>query len=121
MSGARPGSCWRPNALLLPDEQAVVEILKLVDGASHDSAGSLTIVAGQFDAPRAEIAEDVLAMLRDLHGQEGVAAMIGVDPPLALLAELTHRCPLGCPYCSNPLALERSSAELDYRERGLGS
>jgi pyrroloquinoline quinone biosynthesis protein E len=39
--------------------------------------------------------------------------MSGVDPPLALLAELTHRCPLGCPYCSNPLALERSSAELD--------
>ena len=36
-----------------------------------------------------------------------------IDPPLALLAELTHRCPLGCPYCSNPLALERSSAELD--------
>ena len=27
--------------------------------------------------------------------------------PLGLLAELTHRCPLGCPYCSNPLALER--------------
>ena len=26
--------------------------------------------------------------------------------PLGLLAELTHRCPLGCPYCSNPLALE---------------
>ena len=36
-----------------------------------------------------------------------------IDPPLALLAELTHRCPLGCPYCSNPLALERSSGELD--------
>jgi len=36
-----------------------------------------------------------------------------IDPPLALLAELTHRCPLGCPYCSNPLALQRSSAELD--------
>ncbi len=34
------------------------------------------------------------------------------DPPLALLAELTHRCPLKCPYCSNPLALERASAEL---------
>src|SRR5947207_15855481 len=26
--------------------------------------------------------------------------------PLGLLAELTHRCPLGCPYCSNPLALD---------------
>jgi PqqA peptide cyclase len=36
-----------------------------------------------------------------------------VEPPLALLAELTHRCPLRCPYCSNPLALERAGAELD--------
>lgn len=35
------------------------------------------------------------------------------DPPLALLAELSHRCPLRCPYCSNPLALERAGAELD--------
>ena len=33
--------------------------------------------------------------------------------PLGLLAELTHRCPLGCPYCSNPLALEPPKHELD--------
>src|SRR5437016_2950659 len=33
--------------------------------------------------------------------------------PLAILAELTHRCPLQCPYCSNPLELERASGELD--------
>jgi pyrroloquinoline quinone biosynthesis protein E len=33
--------------------------------------------------------------------------------PLGLLAELTHRCPLGCPYCSNPLALDRREEELD--------
>src|SRR6201995_4216744 len=33
--------------------------------------------------------------------------------PLGLLAELTHRCPLGCPYCSNPLALEPRNDELD--------
>src|ERR1700680_2444634 len=32
--------------------------------------------------------------------------------PIGLLAELTHRCPLGCPYCSNPLALEGKSGEL---------
>ena len=32
--------------------------------------------------------------------------------PLGLLAELTHRCPLQCPYCSNPLALERVAGEL---------
>src|SRR5438874_7625463 len=33
--------------------------------------------------------------------------------PLGLLAELTHRCPLGCPYCSNPLALDDRRSELD--------
>lgn len=33
--------------------------------------------------------------------------------PLALLAELTHRCPLQCPYCSNPVELERAGNELD--------
>jgi PqqA peptide cyclase len=45
-----------------------------------------------------------------------------VEPPLALLAELTHRCPLRCPYCSNPLALERAGAELDTEtwQRVLG-
>jgi len=33
--------------------------------------------------------------------------------PLGMLAELTHRCPLACPYCSNPLALEDRADELD--------
>ncbi|MGZ5803622.1 MAG: pyrroloquinoline quinone biosynthesis protein PqqE [Xanthobacteraceae bacterium] len=33
--------------------------------------------------------------------------------PLGLLAELTHVCPLGCPYCSNPIALEPRKDELD--------
>lgn len=33
--------------------------------------------------------------------------------PLSLLAELTYRCPLKCPYCSNPLALSRYRNELD--------
>jgi pyrroloquinoline quinone biosynthesis protein E len=39
-------------------------------------------------------------------------ARTAVGPPLGLLAELTHRCPLRCPYCSNPLTLERRSDEL---------
>ncbi|RJF81245.1 pyrroloquinoline quinone biosynthesis protein PqqE [Azospirillum cavernae] len=34
-------------------------------------------------------------------------------PPFAVLAELTHRCPLRCAYCSNPVTLEPASAELD--------
>ena len=33
--------------------------------------------------------------------------------PVGLLAELTHRCPLQCPYCSNPLELESRRVELD--------
>lgn len=42
--------------------------------------------------------------------------------PLAVLAELTHRCPLQCPYCSNPLELERARDELttDEWKRVLG-
>lgn len=32
--------------------------------------------------------------------------------PMALLAELTHRCPLSCPYCSNPLELTKRADEL---------
>ncbi|WP_139339061.1 pyrroloquinoline quinone biosynthesis protein PqqE [Marinobacter lutaoensis] len=35
-----------------------------------------------------------------------------VGPPLWLLAELTYRCPLQCPYCSNPLDFARSGDEL---------
>jgi PqqA peptide cyclase len=34
------------------------------------------------------------------------------DHPTTLLAELTHRCPLHCPYCSNPLDLIRAEGEL---------
>ncbi|PBC06971.1 pyrroloquinoline quinone biosynthesis protein PqqE [Mesorhizobium sp. WSM3859] len=34
-------------------------------------------------------------------------------PPIGMLAELTHRCPLQCPYCSNPLELLKANRELD--------
>lgn len=39
-----------------------------------------------------------------------------LDPPLAILAELTHRCPLQCPYCSNPVRLETAAGELTTAE-----
>lgn len=35
-----------------------------------------------------------------------------IPPPFALVAELTHRCPLQCAYCSNPLALAKLAEEL---------
>ena len=36
--------------------------------------------------------------------------------PLALIAELTHRCPLHCVYCSNPLEMIAAKAELSTEE-----
>ena len=39
-----------------------------------------------------------------------------VNPPLAMLAELTHRCPLACPYCSNPEQLTGKDRELSTDE-----
>jgi PqqA peptide cyclase len=44
---------------------------------------------------------------------EAIGELIRIDPPLGMLAELTHRCPLQCPYCSNPLHLLKAGAELD--------
>ena len=35
-----------------------------------------------------------------------------IPNPLALIAELTHRCPLHCVYCSNPLELQNRANEL---------
>lgn len=37
-------------------------------------------------------------------------------PPLWLLAELTYRCPLQCPYCSNPLDFSSHSNELSTEQ-----
>ena len=39
------------------------------------------------------------------------ASQHGIQAPLALLAELSHRCPLQCPYCSNPVQLEKKTGE----------
>ena len=36
--------------------------------------------------------------------------------PLALIAELTHRCPLHCVYCSNPLEMIAAKSELSTEE-----
>ncbi|ABD08115.1 Coenzyme PQQ biosynthesis protein E [Rhodopseudomonas palustris HaA2] len=55
-----------------------------------------------------------------LESRGSVAENFGI--PLAVLLELTHRCPLQCPYCSNPVELERGGAELttDEWKRVLG-
>jgi len=40
----------------------------------------------------------------------------GVSPPLWLLAELTYRCPLQCPYCSNPLEIAKYTNEISTED-----
>ena len=56
-----------------------------------------------------DVPEDTLKVLdgteQATYGDFGI--------PAAVLAEMTHRCPLQCPYCSNPVDLERASNELD--------
>src|SRR6185437_1791674 len=44
-------------------------------------------------------------------GKDATAALCA-RAPVGLLAELTHRCPLQCSYCSNPIELERVNKEL---------
>jgi pyrroloquinoline quinone biosynthesis protein E len=44
--------------------------------------------------------------------RDDAAAGLCARAPVGMLCELTHRCPLQCPYCSNPLDLERANAEL---------
>ena len=39
-----------------------------------------------------------------------------VPNPLALIAEVTHRCPLHCVYCSNPLQMAGTTSELSTGE-----
>ena len=49
-----------------------------------------------------------------LESPKSAAETLGI--PLAVLAELTHRCSLQCPYCSNPVELERGGSELTTAE-----
>ncbi|THE11372.1 pyrroloquinoline quinone biosynthesis protein PqqE [Bacillus timonensis] len=39
-----------------------------------------------------------------------------VQPPFSLLAELTHRCPLHCPYCSNPIEMTLKEMEISTND-----
>ncbi|MGA8434207.1 MAG: pyrroloquinoline quinone biosynthesis protein PqqE [Methyloceanibacter sp.] len=49
-------------------------------------------------------------------GVSGASPALCALAPVGLLAELTHRCPLQCSYCSNPLELERVNKELTTAE-----
>ena len=40
-------------------------------------------------------------------------ATFALPGPLSLVAEITHRCPLQCVYCSNPLAMQSAAGEME--------
>ncbi len=109
-------------------------VLSLVDGAM--TVGEIArSLSAQYGAPLEIVARDVKTLLQGLADKRLLRE--GPDPapppplsslaqsyagfaggPAGLLAELTHRCPLQCPYCSNPLRLERPNAELSANEWG---
>jgi PqqA peptide cyclase len=53
---------------------------------------------------------------RDAAGASEGAVATPDGAPYTLVAELTHRCALACPYCSNPRSLVRGSDELTTDE-----
>ena len=48
--------------------------------------------------------------------QSAVPAKPEIGLPLWLLAELTYRCPLQCPYCSNPLDFAEQGKDLSTEQ-----
>ncbi|HEV3301165.1 MAG TPA: pyrroloquinoline quinone biosynthesis protein PqqE [Planctomycetaceae bacterium] len=112
-------------------------VLALCDGGRTIRA-IVAALCEQFPASISEVQRDTAAFLDDLHRRglldwnvatatpvefsavDLAAAVSSKSPaaerPLGLLAELTYRCPLGCPYCSNPTTLRHSGRELTTQE-----
>jgi len=131
-----------PERVLVPDALAL-EILLLCDGRTF-IAEIVDRLVEKHPVNRSVILKDVFATLQNLAdkrflidcrrlgiehtrtitrlecpvaaGSEEIELTNAQSLPLAVLAEITHRCPLQCPYCSNPIELERASAELSTRE-----
>jgi pyrroloquinoline quinone biosynthesis protein E len=109
-------------------------IVELCDG-TRDVGEIIEVLAARHGAPRDRVTHDVRGFLADLRRR---ALLEGFDddlpPPAAepnptpapppsvleapytLVAELTHRCPLACPYCSNPKALTSGAHEMATEE-----
>jgi pyrroloquinoline quinone biosynthesis protein E len=111
--------------------------LELCDGTRTVEQIVDALLVKYAGAPPGRVEADVRALLADLRsrvlleGFEGRGSRAGVvearerdsredqggrkDPgadPYTLVAELTHRCALACPYCSNPMSLVGGNDEL---------
>ncbi len=102
-----------PEGMAKLNETAAA-ILGLVDGR-RDVAAIIAMLNERF--PEAGgVDDDVIEFLQIACQQKWITcrepSKPTVNPPLWLLAELTYRCPLQCPYCSNPLDFARQDKEL---------
>jgi len=88
---------------------ARLEEARLVKLAPSDPSSPTVAAAGAVTEPAVPIGQAASAEMR-FHAARAEDTTPGL--PLGLLAELTHRCPLHCPYCSNPLELTAAAAEL---------
>ena len=82
-------------------------------GFSHRSARE-DVMSPTLDRCQ-QTAADPNDGLAALESRRSTAETFGI--PLAVLAELTHRCPLQCPYCSNPVELDRAGQRA--HDRGM--
>ncbi len=128
----RPVLLYPEGAMFL--NQTGREILELCDG-SRSVAEIAVLLSQRYDADvSADVAEYVALLRRrellELREERGPATppapaarpessagpprtpVPSGRTPTTLLAELTYRCPLHCPYCSNPLQMTRAEAEL---------
>ena len=133
------------NVLLAPERVIALDniashVLERCDG-SRPVSGIVEELQQIYPAERAVILSDVRDTLQELLDKRYLldvresrperravlqkpaassdsrpAGPISEGMPISVLAELTHRCPLKCPYCSNPLQLERAGAELSTEE-----
>jgi pyrroloquinoline quinone biosynthesis protein E len=129
----RPVLLSPERGLRLGDTAAA--IVALCDG-TREAGAIVDELSARYQARREVIAHDVEALLDDLHdrglleawerkaergnGHAPTAAWPSsgesLPSPYTLVAEVTHRCPLACPYCSNPTELVRRHDELSTEQ-----
>ncbi|GIE88595.1 pyrroloquinoline quinone biosynthesis protein PqqE [Actinoplanes regularis] len=121
------------DALLYPEGSLLLDgpapdVVRACDGR-RDAGEILAVLSETYEGVRAEDVADLVGELVGRHllcdGGRPAAAVECADPsdggstdapggaplPIGMVAELTYRCPLHCPYCSNPVQVSRD--ELD--------
>src|SRR5688572_9168301 len=82
---------------------------------SHENRGHFGVALRASRQERASAGGHVVSRTSRgsrLARRHRAADVVTAPRPYTLIAELTHRCPLGCPYCSNPTRFAETPREL---------